>query len=66
MSTVFEKVDILAELPYLIRKILQAIVAKPFTWMWFDQAGIVIAQNDGKQKTFDAFAYHEITHINRD
>lgn len=56
----FEKVDILGDLPFLIRKVLQAFIAKPFAYMWFDEASV----QAGSHGELKARSYHEITYIN--
>lgn len=58
-------IDILAELPWLIRKAIQAIVAKPFLYQFVDrQAEIEIKVGDAAPRHVKGRAYTECTFVN--
>ncbi|KAI3642185.1 hypothetical protein MP228_011740 [Amoeboaphelidium protococcarum] len=64
LNKALDKVDILAELPYLIRKLLQTLVAKPFCFMFFDQ--VEVSHVGGNGPPSQCFAYHETTIVKED
>eukprot|EP00158_Paraphelidium_tribonemae_P008901 Partr_v1_DN28720_c3_g3_i2_m62922 putative Survival factor 1 len=54
------KIDILAELPFLLRKLLQVLIAKPFTYLWWDRGSVAVEVGDDKWK-MEGMVYHETT-----
>lgn len=57
------KVDILGELPYLLRKVLQALIAKPFAYFWSEKVSGKLVIGD-ETVDFSGTAYMETTFIN--
>ena len=64
-NTLTTKIDILAELPFLLRKVLQALIAKPFSYLWWDH-GKAELEIGGQSSTFEGIIYHETTYVNPD
>jgi hypothetical protein len=44
------RIDMLGELPYLLRKVLQAVVAKPFAYQWFDECTVDLTLGSEKHQ----------------
>jgi hypothetical protein len=57
-------VDILQQLPYLLRKVLQALVVKPFCYMWYDKVEGTISVGRESERRIEGFAYIEATFLN--
>lgn len=55
------RVDILGDLPYLLRKVLQAFIAKPFSFMFMEKEVSASCLADGEQFTLQGQLYHETT-----
>ncbi|CAG8443928.1 10861_t:CDS:2 [Ambispora leptoticha] len=47
-QTLMDKIDVLNEVPYFLRKIVQAFVAKPYIYQWFNDATVEITIGDNK------------------
>ncbi|KAL6056224.1 putative cell survival pathways protein [Balamuthia mandrillaris] len=62
-SNLIDKVDILGHLPWAIRMIIKAFVARPYHYQWLDKATATVTIGD---KTFETEgqALHEVTFVN--
>ncbi|KAG0041010.1 putative cell survival pathways protein [Podila clonocystis] len=57
-----QKVDLLAEIPWALRKIVSTFVAKPIIYQWYDEATAVITMGDEEHKVA-GHVYHEATFV---
>ncbi|KAF9428131.1 putative cell survival pathways protein [Podila epigama] len=57
-----QKVDLLAEIPWALRKIVSTFVAKPIIYQWYDEASAVITVGDEQHK-IHGHVYHEATFV---
>jgi p-aminobenzoyl-glutamate transporter AbgT len=39
LSRLLDKIDVLGELPYLVRVFIQTFITAPFCYQWMDQVG---------------------------
>ncbi|CAG8495944.1 7933_t:CDS:2 [Funneliformis caledonium] len=46
LDTPMDRIDVLNEIPYVLKKIVQAFVAKPFVYQWFNEADAHIKIGD--------------------
>jgi hypothetical protein len=60
------RADVLGQMPFLVRKVLQAFIAKPFVYMWFDTVHVSVRIGETTTELDDAKAYHEVSFINSD
>jgi len=60
-----DKVDILGTLPWVIRIIIKAFLARPYHYQWLDQATVTVTI-DGVSKQYNGEALHETTFVNPD
>ncbi|KAF9202534.1 putative cell survival pathways protein [Haplosporangium sp. Z 27] len=57
-----QKVDLLAEVPWALRKIVSTFVAKPIIYQWYDKATAVITI-EGEEHQVSGNVYHEATFV---
>jgi len=57
-----QKVDLLAEIPWALRKIVATFVAKPIIYQWYDDATAVITIGED-QHSVTGHVYHEATFV---
>ncbi|KAF9985938.1 putative cell survival pathways protein [Mortierella antarctica] len=57
-----QKVDLLAEIPWALRKIVSTFVAKPIIYQWYDEASAVITVGEAEHK-LAGHVYHEATFV---
>jgi len=57
-----QKVDLLAEIPWALRKIVSTFVAKPIIYQWYDDAFAVVTIGDKEHKV-TGHVYHEATFV---
>ncbi|KAF9437812.1 putative cell survival pathways protein, partial [Entomortierella beljakovae] len=57
-----QKVDLLAEIPWALRKIVSTFVAKPIIYQWYDEATAVVTVGDEEYKV-SGNVYHEATFV---
>jgi hypothetical protein len=62
LSKILDKIDILSELPYLVRVFIQAFVTAPFCYQWLDNATAVVGI-DGIERKIKGKAFHENTFL---
>jgi Svf1-like C-terminal lipocalin-like domain len=64
LSKMLDKIDILGELPYLIRVFIQAFITAPFCYQWLEN-GTAIVGIDGIEREIKGKAFHENTFLAR-
>ncbi|KAF9112760.1 putative cell survival pathways protein [Mortierella sp. AM989] len=57
-----QKVDLLAEIPWALRKIVSTFVAKPIIYQWYDEATAVVTV-EGGEHNLSGKVYHEATFV---
>ncbi|KAG0300421.1 putative cell survival pathways protein [Dissophora globulifera] len=57
-----QKVDLLAEIPWALRKIVSTFVAKPIIYQWYDEATAVVTIDDKENRVL-GHVYHEATFV---
>ncbi|KAF8928698.1 putative cell survival pathways protein [Dissophora ornata] len=57
-----QKVDLLAEIPWALRKIVSTFVAKPIIYQWYDNASAVVTLGEAEHK-MTGHVYHEATFV---
>ncbi|KAG0237584.1 oxidative stress survival, Svf1-like protein [Mortierella sp. GBAus27b] len=57
-----QKVDLLAEIPWALRKVVATFVAKPIIYQWYDDATAVITVG-GEEHQVSGHVYHEATFV---
>jgi len=60
-----DKVDVLGTLPWVIRIVIKAFLARPYHYQWLDQVTVKITI-DGVTKEYSGEALHETTFVNPD
>lgn len=64
-KTLIERIDILEKLPYVLRKVIQAFVTRPFAYEWLDDAELEIQFGDSAEKVkLSGTLFHEYTILN--
>ncbi|KAI8073406.1 oxidative stress survival, Svf1-like protein [Gilbertella persicaria] len=51
VKNLIDKIDVLAEIPYVIRKLVQSLIVKPYIYQWLDKATAEITIGDEKIST---------------
>ncbi|KAJ1960854.1 putative cell survival pathways protein [Dispira parvispora] len=59
-TNLISRIDILHQLPYFVRKIIQALITKPFIYEWYDTAMATITV-DGEVRKISGKIFHEAT-----
>ncbi|KAJ1655036.1 putative cell survival pathways protein [Dispira simplex] len=59
-TNLISRIDILHQLPYFVRKVIQALITKPFIYEWFDTAMATITV-DGDERKVSGKIFHEVT-----
>jgi hypothetical protein len=60
LTKLMDKIDVLAELPYLLRMFVQTFVTAPYVYQWIEDATIVVTKGDSVTE-FNGRAFHETT-----
>ena len=60
-----DKVDVLGTLPWVIRIVIKAFLARPYHYQWLDKVTVRITI-DGETKEYQGEALHETTFVNPD
>nr|KAJ3401601.1 putative cell survival pathways protein [Polyrhizophydium stewartii] len=60
LDRMLDKIDVLAELPFLVRKFIQTFITAPFVYQWLENAEAKITIG-GKESTIKGLAFHENT-----
>ncbi|KAK9710683.1 putative cell survival pathways protein [Basidiobolus ranarum] len=63
LNNLLTKVDVLRELPYILRKLIQYLFTKPYVYQYFDDAEVVATVGD-EQVTFGGKAFFECSFLN--
>ncbi|KAJ1978400.1 putative cell survival pathways protein [Dimargaris verticillata] len=63
-SNLAKKLDILGAVPFFLRKIIQALITKPYIYEWADQAVATVQIGDEPERTIEGKLYHEATFLN--
>jgi hypothetical protein len=62
-GTMIARWDILSTLPFLLRKLLQALIAKPFTFHWLDRVKATV-EVGSETRVLEGMTFHETTYVN--
>ncbi|GAN03294.1 survival factor 1 [Mucor ambiguus] len=57
-----EKIDVLAEIPYVIRKLVQSLIVKPYIYQWIDKSTAEITIGDEKT-TVEGHCFQELVFV---
>ncbi|KAI8639001.1 oxidative stress survival, Svf1-like protein [Parasitella parasitica] len=57
-----EKIDVLAEIPYVIRKLVQSLIVKPYIYQWIDKATAEITIGDELTKV-EGHCFQELVFV---
>ncbi|RIA96902.1 oxidative stress survival, Svf1-like protein [Glomus cerebriforme] len=49
LEVLMDKIDVLNEVPYFLKKIVQALVAKPYVYQWFNEAEAHVKIGDNEE-----------------
>lgn len=63
-TNLYHKMDILGYLPWVIRMIIKAFIARPFLFQWFDEATASITIGDDDPIILNGKCLHECTFVN--
>lgn len=61
-KNLIDKIDILAEIPYFIRKLVQSLILKPYIYQWLDRATAEITVGDEKTVT-EGHCFQELVFV---
>lgn len=61
-KNLIDKIDVLAEIPYFIRKLVQSLILKPFIYQWLDKATAEITIGDEKSTT-EGYCFQELVFV---
>ncbi|CAG8623761.1 7556_t:CDS:2, partial [Dentiscutata heterogama] len=62
-KVLMDKIDVLNEVPYFLKKIVQAFVAKPYVYQWFNDATAYIKVGDNEEISYKGEMFSEATFI---
>ncbi|CAG8517231.1 201_t:CDS:2 [Paraglomus brasilianum] len=62
-QTLMDKIDVLNEIPYVIKKIVQAMVAKPYIYQWYNEATAEVIIGDKPPIIATGKLFNEATFI---
>ena len=57
------KVDVLGELPFLLRKIIQLMVSKPFLFLYYQPSTLNLVSENGERSSHTGLLYSEISYL---
>jgi hypothetical protein len=61
-KNLIDKIDVLAEIPYFIRKLVQSLILKPFIYQWLDKATAEISVGEEKTVT-EGYCFQELVFV---
>lgn len=61
-KNLIDKIDVLAEIPYFIRKLVQSLIVKPYIYQWLDKTTAEITVGDEKITT-EGFCFQELVFV---
>ncbi|OZJ05055.1 hypothetical protein BZG36_02099 [Bifiguratus adelaidae] len=62
VSNLLDKIDVLNEIPWFIKKVVNVLVAKPFIYQWLDSAVAEISVG-GEQERVEGKCFHELVFV---
>ncbi|KAM0684206.1 putative cell survival pathways protein [Mitosporidium daphniae] len=62
LETCVDRLDLLAHIPYFIRKVIQALLSKPYCFQWFDDIKITLTRQ-GKPQFYEGKIFSEVLYI---
>lgn len=62
---VVERIDVLASIPYMLRKIVQAFITKPYVYQFYPSAKLTVTASDDASETLEAEGqvYYELSYM---
>ncbi|EGF79422.1 hypothetical protein BATDEDRAFT_89507 [Batrachochytrium dendrobatidis JAM81] len=63
LDRLVDKIDVLSELPYLIRMFIQTFISAPFVYQWIEDTEVVVRVEGGKEIRLNGRAFHENTFL---
>lgn len=63
IKNLIDKIDVLAEIPFVIRKIVQAFVVKPYIYQWLDKATAEITIGDQAKLLTEGRCFQELVFV---
>lgn len=63
IKNLIDKIDVLAEIPFVIRKIVQAFVVKPYIYQWLDKATAEITIGDQAKFLTEGRCFQELVFV---
>lgn len=61
-KNLIDKIDVLSEIPYFIRKIVQSLIVKPYIYQWLDNTTAEITIGDEKT-TVEGYCFQELVFV---
>lgn len=59
-----DKIDVLGQLPYLLRKFIQTFITAPFVYQWYEEAEATITfGSNGERRVIKGNVFFETTHL---
>ncbi|KAI8925257.1 oxidative stress survival, Svf1-like protein [Entophlyctis helioformis] len=62
LKRMVEKINVLGELPFLLRKFIEAFITKPFVYQWVEDTEITVTKG-GKESKISGRVHHENTFL---
>ncbi|KAG1308003.1 hypothetical protein G6F64_006367 [Rhizopus arrhizus] len=63
IKNLIDKIDVLAEIPYFIRKFVQTFVVKPYIYQWLDKATAEITIGDQEKVLTEGHCFQELVFV---
>jgi hypothetical protein len=63
IKNLIDKIDVLAEIPFVIRKIVQTFVVKPYIYQWLDKATAEITIGDQEKILTEGRCFQELVFV---
>ncbi|CAB4394175.1 oxidative stress survival, Svf1-like protein [Rhizophagus irregularis] len=63
LDVLMDKIDVLNEVPYFLKKIVQAFVAKPYVYQWFNEAEAHVKIGENEELTAKGKLFSECSFI---
>ncbi|KAG2209777.1 hypothetical protein INT47_001925, partial [Mucor saturninus] len=61
-KNLIDKIDVLSEIPYFLRKIVQSLIVKPYIYQWLDMTTAEITIGD-KKTTVHGYCFQELVFV---
>lgn len=62
VKNLIDKIDVLSEIPYFLRKIVQSLIVKPYIYQWLDKATAEISIGDEKT-VVEGYCFQELVFV---